>query len=140
VGVLDALEKLELLAAAIGSRQLAARLEGAREFGAFAGRSIDRNDETDGHIYPPKCPTAFCRNWQNTSTAARGRDNNGARFAGSSTALLCSRPGRAPPRMHHRIIPARWAAMSAVLCAVMAAPCHAAPAAMETLDQAVCRP
>src|SRR5207248_622618 len=114
----------------------AARLEGAREFGAFAGRSIDRNDETDGHIYPPKCPTAFCRNWQNTSTAACGRDNNGGRLAGSSAALLCSRPGRAPPRMHHRIIPARWAAMLALamLCAAMgAAPCDAAPAAMETL-------
>ncbi len=42
--------------------------------------------------------------------------------------------------MHHRIIPARWAAMLAMLSAAMAAaPCDAAPAAMETLDQSVCR-
>ena len=41
--------------------------------------------------------------------------------------------------MHHRIIPARWAAMLAVLCAVAAAPGRAAPAAMETLDQSACR-
>jgi hypothetical protein len=41
--------------------------------------------------------------------------------------------------MQHRIILARWAAMMAVLCVVAAAPCHAAPAPMETLDQSVCR-
>ena len=41
--------------------------------------------------------------------------------------------------MHHRIIPARWAAMLAVLCAVAAAPGRAAPVALETLDQSVCR-
>src|SRR5436190_947726 len=41
--------------------------------------------------------------------------------------------------MHHRIIPAWWAAMLAVMCAVAAAPCRAAPAALETLDQSVCR-
>jgi hypothetical protein len=41
--------------------------------------------------------------------------------------------------MQHRIMPARWAAMLAVLCAVAATPCRAAPAALETLDQSVCR-
>ena len=41
--------------------------------------------------------------------------------------------------MHHKVIPAWWAAMLAVLCALAAASSHAAPAAMETLDQSVCR-
>ncbi|HEY4471189.1 MAG TPA: lytic transglycosylase domain-containing protein, partial [Stellaceae bacterium] len=41
--------------------------------------------------------------------------------------------------MHPRIIPVWWAAMVAVLCVAAAAPCHAAPAPMETLDQSVCR-
>jgi hypothetical protein len=41
--------------------------------------------------------------------------------------------------MHHKLIPAWWAAMLAVLCALAAAPSHAAPAGMETLDQSVCR-
>src|SRR3982751_1767609 len=82
---------------------------------------------------------AYCRNWQNTSTGACGRDNNGARLVGSSAALSCSRPGRAPPRMHHRLIPAWGAALLAMLCALAAAPGDAAPAAMETPDQSVCR-
>jgi hypothetical protein len=33
----------------------------------------------------------------------------------------------------------QWAVMLAALCGVAALPCHAAPAAMESLDQAVCR-
>ena len=33
----------------------------------------------------------------------------------------------------------RWAAVSGVLCGLAAPPCQAAPAAMESLDQAVCR-
>ena len=41
--------------------------------------------------------------------------------------------------MHHKLIPAWWAAMLAVLCALAAASSDAAPAAMETLDQSVCR-
>jgi hypothetical protein len=41
--------------------------------------------------------------------------------------------------MHRMIIPARWAAIFAVLGSVAATPCHAAPSAMEPLDQAVCR-
>src|SRR5690349_4270361 len=36
VGVLDALEQLEMLAAGVLARLLAARLESTREFGAFA--------------------------------------------------------------------------------------------------------
>src|SRR5438105_15497626 len=37
------------------------------------------------------------------------------------------------------MIPARWAAILAMLCGVAALPCHAAPSVMESLDQAVCR-
>jgi len=54
VGVEDALEDLEVLAARILLRFQAARLEGFRELGALAGRGCDRNDEADGHIFPPK--------------------------------------------------------------------------------------
>src|SRR5207248_9341375 len=40
---------------------------------------------------------------------------------------------------HPMMIPARGAAILAMLCGVAAPPCHAAPGVMESLDQAVCR-
>src|SRR4051794_13844310 len=54
VRVERALENLELLAAGLGHALLAARLHRLRQFGPFAGRRGDRNDESDGHLFPPK--------------------------------------------------------------------------------------
>ncbi|MGA7863437.1 MAG: hypothetical protein WCA23_05505, partial [Stellaceae bacterium] len=47
VGIEDALEHLELFAAGILPRDLAARLDRLREFGALAGRRVDGDDEPD---------------------------------------------------------------------------------------------
>jgi hypothetical protein len=49
VGIEDALEHLELFAASILPRDLAARLHRLREFGALAGRRMERDDEPDRH-------------------------------------------------------------------------------------------
>src|SRR5260370_23994881 len=49
----DALEHSELSAAGILPRDLAARLHRRREFGALAGRRVERDDEPNRHRLPP---------------------------------------------------------------------------------------
>jgi hypothetical protein len=49
VGIEDALEYLELFAAGILPRDLATRLHRLREFGALAGRRVERDDEPNRH-------------------------------------------------------------------------------------------
>src|SRR4030088_2702426 len=53
VGVEDALENLEFLAARVLPGLLAAPLEGLRELGALARRGGDRDDEAYCHVFLP---------------------------------------------------------------------------------------
>jgi hypothetical protein len=72
---------------------------------------------------------------------ARRHDAPLRRIVGGAAAFS---PGRAPPENASDDDPVimtrvRWTAIMAVLCGLIAPPCHAAPNGMESLDQAVCR-
>src|SRR5436853_1190104 len=100
VGVEDALKQLELLTARILAGSFAARLEGLREFGAFAGCGGDRDDEADGHGASSFVRLRKCH----ASTAASPPGNK--RGSSKARTPLVS-PGSGRRLLQHRIRLAR---------------------------------
>src|SRR6516165_12149685 len=83
VGFDDALEHLKLFAAGILPRDLAARLHRLREFGAPAGRCVERNDEPDRHGLSP-VPESLSTSIMTHPPAASSAPRND-RFGGRKT-------------------------------------------------------
>ena len=75
VGIGGALKHLELFAAVILPRDLAARLHRLREFGALAGCCVERDDEPDRHGLSP-VPEICLQQYHDPPAAASSAPQN----------------------------------------------------------------
>jgi hypothetical protein len=114
VGIGGALEYLELFASGILPRDLTARLHRLREFGAFAGRRVERDDEPNRHSLSSCFPICIDQ-YHDLPAAASSAPRNGEEAHRTSSSEWCRKTlsnewGKIPIGSH------------AILCVVAAQP------------------